>query len=88
MQMPGRHGFATKTGTWHGSYAFSIPPYLFVDHRAGNTPLKYVASQTIELSNGFLTGASSDDYVVYIADSASMAALDSAYPANLSLSAE
>ncbi|MBC7390412.1 MAG: hypothetical protein H7329_14440 [Opitutaceae bacterium] len=79
MQMPGRHGFATETGTWHGSYAFSIPPYLLVDHRAGNTPLEYVASQTIELSNGFLTGAGSDNYVAYIADSASMAALDSAY---------
>ncbi|MBC7390409.1 MAG: hypothetical protein H7329_14425, partial [Opitutaceae bacterium] len=79
MQMPGRHGFATETGTWHGSYAFSIPPYLFVDHRGGNTPLEYVASQTIELSNGFLTGAGSDNYVAYIADSASMAALDSAY---------
>ncbi len=79
MQMPGRHGFATESGTWHGSYAFSIPPYLFVDHRAGNTPLEYVASQTIELSNGFLTGAGSDNYVAYIADSASMAALDSAY---------
>ena len=77
--MPGRHGFATETGTWHGSYAFSIPPYLFVDHRGGNTPLEYVASQTIELSNGFLTGAGSDNYVAYIADSASMAALDSAY---------
>ena len=79
MQMPGRHGFATESGTWHGSYAFSIPPYLFVDHRGGNTPLEYVASQTIELSNGFLTGAGSDNYVAYIADSASMAALDSAY---------
>ena len=79
MQMPGRHGFATETGTWHGSYAFSIPPYLFVDHRGGNTPLEYVASQTIELSNGFLTGAGSDNYVAYIADSTSMAALDSAY---------
>ena len=79
MQMPGRHGFATESGDWHGSYAFSIPPYLFVDHRAGNTPLEYVASQTIELSNGFLTGAGSDNYVAYIADSASMATADSAY---------
>ena len=79
MQMPGRHGFATETGDWHGSYAFSIPPYLFVDHRLGNTPLEYVASQTIELSNGFLTGAGSDNYVAYIADSANMATLDSAY---------
>ena len=79
MQMPGRHGFATESGVWHGSYAFSIPPYLFVDHRAGNTPLEYVASQTIELSNGFLTGAGSDNYVAYIADSASMATADSAY---------
>ena len=79
MQMPGRHGFATEMGDWHGSYAFSIPPYLFVDHRAGNTPLEYVASQTIELSNGFLTGAGSDNYVAYIADSANMATLDSAY---------
>ena len=51
MQMPGKHGFATETGSWHGSYAFSIPPYLFVDHGAGNTPLEYVASQTIQLSN-------------------------------------
>ena len=79
MQMPGRHGFATETGAWHGSYAFSIPPYLLVNHRAGNTPLEYVASQTIELSNGFLTGAGSDNYVAYIADSASMATIDSAY---------
>ena len=79
MQMPGRHGFATESGDWHGSYAYSTPAYLTVNHRNANTPTEYVASVEIELDNGFLTGAGSDNFVAYIADSAMMAALDSAY---------
>ena len=79
MQMPGRHGFATESGTWHGSYAFSIPPHLIVNSRSNNIPLEYVASQVIEINPGFGTGLGDDHFMAYIADSASMAALDSAY---------
>ena len=79
MQMPGRHGFATESGTWHGSYGYSIPAYLTVNHRSGNTPPEYTASVQVALDNGFLTGAGSDNYVVFISDSATMATVDSAY---------
>ena len=79
MQMPGRHGFATETGDWHGSYGYYLPDYISVNFRNNNTPPEYTARIQVALDNGFSTGASSDNYVVYISDSAMQATLDSAY---------
>ena len=79
MHMPGRHGFATESGDWHGSYGYYLPDYLAVNFRSNNTPPEYTARIQVALDNGFSTGASSDNYVVYIIDSAMQATVDSAY---------
>ena len=79
MQMPGRHGFATESGDWHGSYGYYLPDYVSVNFRNNNKPPEYTARIQVALENGFSTGAGSDNYVAYIADSAMQATADSAY---------
>ncbi len=54
MQMPGRHGFATESGSWHGSYGYLLPDYVTVNFRNNNTPPEYTARIQVALDNGFI----------------------------------
>lgn len=70
MLMPGRNGYKLSDGWSTGSSVVnghSVPEWLSLNSRTGNQPGEYVASEGIDLKEGFSSGVN-DLFDAYLAD--------------------